>query len=198
MKLIGKYKPFYKENLRLALPVILSQVGQISVQLADTAMVGYYGGDDPTPLAAVSFASSVFFIVFITSMGLTFGLTPLVGEHYAKGNHGYLRRLLSNGFIIFTAIGFIATALLYAARRLFPVMGALMIGDGSDASIGEVIDMALPYFDTLIWSVLPVMIWGTAKQFLEGVGNTRIAMVTIILSNSLNILLNWVFIFGKC
>ncbi|MBQ2018376.1 MAG: MATE family efflux transporter, partial [Alistipes sp.] len=66
MKLIGKYKPFYKENLRLALPVILSQVGQIAVQLADTAMVGYYGGDDPTPLAAVSFASSVFFIVFIT------------------------------------------------------------------------------------------------------------------------------------
>ena len=82
MKIIGKYKPFYKENLRLA----LSQVGQISVQLADTAMVGYYGGDDPTPLAAVSFASSVFFIVFITSMGLTFGLTPLVGEHYARGN----------------------------------------------------------------------------------------------------------------
>ena len=198
MKLIGKYKPFYKENLRLALPVILSQVGQIAVQLADTAMVGYYGGDDPTPLAAVSFASSVFFIVFITSMGLTFGLTPLVGEHYAKGNHGYLRRLLSNGFILFTFIGLVATALLYAARRLFPVMGALMIGDGSDASIGEVIDMALPYFDTLIWSVLPVMIWGTAKQFLEGVGNTRIAMVTIILSNSLNILLNWIFIFGKC
>ena len=198
MKLIGKYKPFYKENLRLALPVILSQVGQISVQLADTAMVGYYGGDDPTPLAAVSFASSVFFIVFITSMGLTFGLTPLVGEHYAKGNHGYLRRLLSNGFILYTFIGLVATALLYAARRLFPVMGALMIGDGSDASIGEVINLALPYFDTLIWSVLPVMIWGTAKQFLEGVGNTRIAMVTIILSNSLNILLNWIFIFGKC
>lgn len=194
---MGKYKPFYKENLRLALPVILSQVGQITVQLADTAMVGYYGGDDPTPLAAVSFASNFFFIIFITSMGLTFGLTPLVGEHYAKGNHGYLRRLLHNGFILYTIIGFIATALLFASRGLFPLMGALMLGDGSDASIGEVVEMALPYFDTLIWSVLPVMIWGTAKQFLEGVGNTRIAMVTIILANSLNILLNWIFIFGK-
>ena len=40
------YVPYYKENLRLAMPVILSQVGQITVQLADTAMVGWYGGDD--------------------------------------------------------------------------------------------------------------------------------------------------------
>ena len=58
------YKTYYKENLKLALPVILSQVGQITVQLADTAMVGHYGSDDPVPLAAVSYATSLFFIVF--------------------------------------------------------------------------------------------------------------------------------------
>ena len=45
--LIKKYKPYYKQNLKLALPVILSQMGQITVQLADTAMVGNYGGNDP-------------------------------------------------------------------------------------------------------------------------------------------------------
>ena len=95
MNFIKKYAPFYKENLHLALPVILSQVGQITVQFADSAMVGRYGGDDPTPLAAVSFASSFFFIIFIASIGLTFGLTPKVGEHFAKENHGYLRRLLA-------------------------------------------------------------------------------------------------------
>ena len=54
MNFLTKYKPFYKENLSLAFPVILSQLGQITVQLADTAMVGHYGGDDPNPLAAVS------------------------------------------------------------------------------------------------------------------------------------------------
>ncbi|MBR5282765.1 MAG: MATE family efflux transporter [Alistipes sp.] len=198
MNFFTKYKPFYKENLRLALPVILSQVGQITVQFADSAMVGRYGGDDPTPLAAVSFASSFFFIVFISSIGLTFGLTPKVGEHFAKENHGYLRRLLSNGVILFSVLGVGATALLYALRGMLPVMGKLMLGDGNDASIGEVVDMALPYYDTLMWSLLPVMIWGTIKQFLEGVGNTRIAMVTIIIANSINILLNWVLIFGKC
>ena len=197
MKLFRKYIPFYKENLHLALPVILSQVGQITVQLADTAMVGQYGGDDPTPLAAVSFASSFFFIIFITAMGLTFGLTPLVGERFAQGKVLHTRKFLLNGMVLFSVIGCIATALLFAAKALFPIMGEIMLGDGDDASIGAVVDLALPYYNTLIWSVLPVMIWGSVKQFLEGIGNTRIAMVTIVSANALNIFLNWVFIFGK-
>lgn len=197
MNFLTKYKPFYKENLSLAFPVILSQLGQITVQLADTAMVGHYGGDDPNPLAAVSYASTLFFIVFIAVMGVTFGLTPLVGEHYAKGNKAHASKLLKNGAVLFTTISIATTLLLIALRPLFGKMGSIMIASGSDASITEVTDMALPYYDMLIWSLLPVMIWGTVKQFLEGIGNTRIAMVTIIISNSLNIFLNWVLIFGK-
>ncbi|MBQ4127175.1 MAG: MATE family efflux transporter [Alistipes sp.] len=190
------YKSFYKENLKLALPVILSQVGQITVQLADTAMVGRYGGDDPVPLAAVSYATSLFFIVFVTVMGLTFGLTPLVGEHFAKGNKSYAKELLRSGFVLFTIIGGLTTILLIAIRPMFRIMGGMMISSGSDASINEVIDMALPYYDIIIWTIFPIMIWGTAKQFLEGIGNTKVAMVTIIISNVINIFLNWVFIFG--
>lgn len=190
------YKSFYKENLKLALPVILSQVGQITVQLADTAMVGRYGGDDPVPLAAVSYATSLFFIVFVTVMGLTFGLTPLVGEHFAKGNKSYVKELLRSGFVLFTIIGGLTTILLIAIRPLFRIMGGMMISSGSDTSINEVIDMALPYYDIIIWTIFPIMIWGTAKQFLEGIGNTKVAMVTIIISNVINIFLNWVFIFG--
>ena len=192
MNFLTKYKPFYKENLRLALPVILSQLGQITVQLADTAMVGHYGGDDPNPLAAVSYASNLFFIVFIAVMGVTFGLTPLVGEHYAKGNKAHAAKLLKNGAVLFTAISVATTLLLIALRPLFGKMGSIMIASGSDASITEVVTMALPYYDIIVWSLLPVMIWGTVKQFLEGIGNTRIAMVTIIIANSLNIFLNWV------
>ena len=193
---LNTYRPFYRRNLKLALPVILSQVGQITVQLADTAMVGNYGADDPTPLAAVAYATSLFFIVFVAAMGLTFGLTPLVGEHYAKGNKAYASELLRSGFVLFAIVGAITTALLFAIRPLFRVMGSVMISSGSDASISEVIDLALPYYDTIIWSIFPIMIWGTIKQFLEGVGNTRIAMSTIIISNAINIFLNWVLIFG--
>lgn len=198
MKLISTYKYYYKENLQLAFPVILSQIGQITVQLADTAMVGHYGGNDPTPLAAVSFATNLFFIIFITSIGLTFGLTPLVGERYAQKRDRHVRELLQNGLLLYPFIGIIATLLLVASRGLFPIMASMMIGDDIDGSIKDVVDMAIPYYNALIWTLMPVMVWGTIKQFLEGIGNTRVAMVTIISANALNILLNWIFIFGKC
>ena len=198
MRFFSTYRNFYKENLQLAFPVILSQIGQITVQMADTAMVGHYGGDDPTPLAAVSFATNLFYIIFITSLGLTFGLTPLVGERFAQKRDRHVRELLQNGLLLYSLIGVMATLVLIASRGAFPIMASLMMGDGGDSSIAGVVDMALPYYDTLIWSMFPVMIWATIKQFLEGVGNTRVAMVTIILANSLNILLNWIFIFGKC
>lgn len=198
MRFFSTYRSFYKENLQLAFPVILSQIGQITVQMADTAMVGNYGGDDPTPLAAVSFATNLFYIIFITSLGLTFGLTPLVGERFAQKRDRHVRELLQNGFLLYSLIGVMATLVLIASRGVFPIMASLMMGDGGDGSISGVVDMALPYYDTLIWSMFPVMIWATIKQFLEGVGNTRVAMVTIIIANSVNILLNWVFIFGKC
>lgn len=198
MRLFSTYRSFYKENLQLAFPVILSQIGQITVQMADTAMVGNYGGDDPTPLAAVSFATNLFYIIFITSLGLTFGLTPLVGERFAQKRDRHVRELLQNGFLLYSLIGVMATLVLIASRGVFPIMASLMMGDGGDGSISGVVDMAIPYYNTLIWSLFPVMIWGTIKQFLEGVGNTRVAMVTIIVANTVNILLNWIFIFGKC
>ena len=191
------YVPYYKENLRLAMPVILSQVGQITVQLADTAMVGWYGGDDPTPLAAVSFGTSIFYIIFISAMGLAFGLTPLVGEHFARGDQRHAAHLLQNGLVLFTLAGIATSALLIAVRPLMRWMGAVMIGSGGDASVSEVIEAALPYYDTLIWGMIPVIIFCTFKQFLEGIGNTRIAMVVIISCNLINIFLNWVLIFGK-
>ena len=73
----SKYKDQYKSNLRLALPVVLTQLGQILTQVADNLMVGRYGGDDPVPLAAVSFGGAVFFILFIAAIGIALGLDGL-------------------------------------------------------------------------------------------------------------------------
>ena len=72
------YKRQYKANLKLALPVVMTQLGQILVQVADNVMVGRYGGDDPTPLAATSFGGSVFFILFIAAIGIVSSSTWLL------------------------------------------------------------------------------------------------------------------------
>ena len=80
----AKYKNHYRETLRLAFPIIISQLGYILVQFADNVMVGQYGGDDPLPLAAVSFGVMTSLILVLAGQGLRLGLTPLIGELSAQ------------------------------------------------------------------------------------------------------------------
>lgn len=182
------YKEQYRANLRLALPVVLSQVGQILVQFADNAMVGRFGGDDPLPLAAVSFGGSVFFILFITGMGLTLGLTPLVGERFAQGDRRGAADYLKNGMILYTALGLLIAAVQLAVVPLMYRMGQPV----------EVVDRAIPYYRLMAFSMPAAMLFFAFKQFLEGVGNTVVSMVIVLGCNLLNVALNWVFIFGHC
>lgn len=182
------YKEQYKQNLRLALPVVLTQLGQILTQFADNLMVGQYGGDDPLPLAAVSFGGAVFFILFITSIGIALGMTPLIGELYAQGNRERSSHLLQNGILFYGALGIAMTAFQYAIIPLMYHLGQPV----------EVVDAAIPYYKMLVWSMPFVMLFFAFKQFLEGVGNTKVEMVVTIIANLANVGFNWIFIYGRC
>ena len=181
------YKEQYKANLRLALPVVLTQLGQILTQVADNLMVGRYGGSDPTPLAAVSFGGAVFFILFIAAIGIALGMTPLVGELYAQSDREKSSGLLQNGILFYGLLGVAMAAVQYA---VIPLMYHL----GQPA---EVVDMAIPYYRMLVWSMPFIMLFFTFKQFLEGVGNTKVEMFVTIAANLANIGFNWVFIYGR-
>lgn len=181
------YKQQYKANLLLALPVVLTQLGQILTQVADNLMVGRYGGDDPTPLAAVSFGGSVFFILFIAAIGVALGMTPLVGELFAQGDRRRSASLLQNGIIFYTLLGLGISVIQFAAAPLLYHLG----------QPADVVDMAIPYYRMLAYSMPFIMLFFAFKQFLEGVGNTKVEMVVTIAVNLLNIGFNWVFIYGR-
>ena len=181
------YKEQYIENLRLALPVVLAQLGQVLVQVADNVMVGRYGGEDPVPLAAVSFGGAVWFLLFIAAIGFSAGITPLVGELYAQGDRVRSARLLQNGVVFYTMVGVTAMAALLAFE---PVM--FMLGQPH-----SVVVESLPYYRLMACGIPFIMLFGAFKQFLEGVGNTRAVMVMLLAANLLNIFLNWVFIYGR-
>ncbi|MDE7123642.1 MAG: MATE family efflux transporter, partial [Alistipes sp.] len=181
------YKPQYKANLKLALPVVLTQLGQILTQMADNLMVGRYGGDDPVPLAAVSFGGSIFFIVFITLVGVSLGLTPLVGELFARGDRRRSAELLHNGIVFYTLLGAGGSLLLWALTPLLYRLG----------QPSEVVEAAIPYYRLLGYSMPFMMLFFAFKQFLEGVGNTRAEMAVTILCNLANIGFNYLFIYGR-
>lgn len=184
----SKYRDQYRQNLLLALPVVLTQLGQILTQIADNLMVGRYGGDDPTPLAAVSFGGSVFFILFITAIGVALGLTPLVGESFARKEDRRMADLLQNGILFYTLLGLAMGAVQLLATPLL-----YHLGQPSD-----VVEMAIPYYRMLVYSMPALMLFFSFKQFLEGVGNTRVEMVVTILANVANIGFNYLLIYGNC
>ena len=191
-----QYTPYYKRLLKLALPVIVAQAGQLTTQFADTAMVGQYGGVDPVPLAAVSLGSSLFLLIYLAALGLAMAITPLVGEHYARGDRRRVGYLFQNGIVYSLAIGVVGTAIALALRPFIAVLGEWMSSPGE--SVEAVAAMALPYYDMLVWSIMPLMIFLAVKQFLEGIGNTKIAMWITLMGNIANVALNYIFIFGKC
>ena len=193
--MFSKFTQYYKRILTLAFPVVLAQAGQLTTQFADTAMVGNYGGEDPVPLAAVSLGGSLFLLIYLAALGLALAITPLVGEQYARGDRREVGRLFENSVIYCTLIGVVATAIAIALRPFISVLGEWMSAPGQNITL--VAEMALPYYDMLIWSVIPLMLFLAVKQFLEGIGNTKTAMWITLGGNALNILLNYIFIFGK-
>jgi len=181
---IRQYIPFYKRNLHLAFPIVLSQIGQVMVSLIDNMMVGHVG---TTELAAASFANSVFMIGMIFGMGITFGMTPLVGNAFGDNDHKTTIVWLKNGLFSHLSAAAVLTLLMFAVYLLLPFMG----------QPPEVLELAQPYFILLNISYLPFILFFSFKQFFEGIGNTKIAMQITLTANVVNILLNYVLIFGK-
>lgn len=196
MSFIDKYKPYYRRICGLALPVVIAQAGQLTTQFADTAMVGNFGGEDPVPLAAVALGSSLFLLIYLAALGFALGITPLVGEHYARNDRRAVGLLFQNSILYCAIIGIVATVAAVALRPFISTLGVWMSKGGEDVS--AVSAMALPYYDLLVWSIIPLMFFLCVKQFLEGIGNTKVAMWTTLAGNGLNILLNYIFIFGHC
>ncbi|MBQ2026614.1 MAG: MATE family efflux transporter [Alistipes sp.] len=188
MALRGKYFTKVGELLRLATPVVLAQLGYIAVQVADSAMVGSYGGESAVPLAGVSFGSTIAWVFSFLCMGLSIGLTPIIGELFVQDEKQRMANYLGTSLLFFPIFGVVCMALQIATEPLLYHLGQPV----------EVVDMAQPYYRLMAYCLPFVMIYGSFKQFLEGVGNTKAAMIVTIITNLINILLNYIFIFGKC
>jgi MATE family multidrug resistance protein len=181
---LTEYFPVYRKNLNLAFPVILAQMGQVTVNLADNMMVGHVG---TAQLAAASFANSLFIVGMLFGMGITFSLTPLVGQAFGSNQSPAIGSWFRNGVLVF----FIASLLISG------LMSPVVLFMRSMGQSREVVSLAIPYYLIQVSSLIPMMLFFSVKQLFEGIGNTRIAMVITVFSNVLNIILNYILIYGK-
>ena len=178
------YKEHIKRTLELSYPVIIGQLGFIMMGVVDSLMVGVLG---PVPLAAASLGNSLTLLIFIVGIGVSFAVTPLVAisvgaKKYSECGIYFRQSLLVNvtfGLILMSVTIICSEFIVYFDQ---PV---------------EVIAIAKSYTKILGLSAIPMMLFQTYKQFIEGLSIMKPAMIITILANIVNALTNWVLIFGN-
>lgn len=182
--LFQKYTKEFRYNIKLSVPVILGMLGHTFVQLADNIMVGQLGTAE---LAAVSLGNSFVFIAMSLGIGFSTAITPLVAEADGAGNRQDAKSSLKHGLVLCTGLGLSLFGLILLAKPIMHLMKQPV----------EVVALAMPYLDLVAFSLVPLIIFQAFKQFSEGLSQTKYPMYATIVANIVNIVLNYLLIFGN-
>lgn len=177
-------KEHIKNTVQLSYPVIIGQAGLIMMGVVDNLLVGGLGASN---LAAASIANSLFILIFILGIGICTAVTPLVAISVGARKEQDCGTIFINGHIVNFVVSFILMLVTYLASDFFSVLNQPV----------EVVKLATPYTKILSLSMIPVLIFQTNKQFIEGLSVMRPGMVISITANIINGMVGWILIYGK-
>ena len=169
--------------LALAAPVVLAELGWVTMGIVDTLMVGRLGAH---AIGAVGLASMMFFAVAVFAMGVLLGLDPLVAQAFGAGRLDECHRWLVAGVWLGIFVAVPTVALIY----------------GMHASIGlwglpaDVEALVRPYLAILVWSLPPLLLYVAFRRYLQAMHLVRPVMIALLAANVVNAAGNWVLIFG--
>ncbi len=170
--------------MRLAVPVVIGQVGHIMMGVIDNAMVGRLG---PVPLAGAAIGNGLFFTVMVVGIGMSYALSPLTAMAAGKQNTEEISTIFKQAFYINCI-----TALLLMSVTYFGAYLIIYLDQPADVR-----DLAIPYMQTLAFSAVPLMLFQHNRQFIEGLSIMKPAMYITLLANGVNAFANWVLIYGN-
>lgn len=181
---LSSYTREFKYNWQLAAPVMLGMLGHTFVSFVDNIMVGQLGTAE---LAAVSLGNSFMFIAMSLGIGFSTAITPLVAEADAENDFSKGKSSFKHGLFLCTVLGILLFLTVYFAKPLMYLM----------KQPAEVVELAIPYLDLVAFSLIPLVSFQAFKQFSDGLSMTRYPMYATLVANIVNVILNYVLIFGK-
>lgn len=177
------YKRHYKELIYLGVPIMVGQLGTIILGFADTMMIGHHSAAE---LSAAGFVNTLFNLAIIFGLGFSYGLTPIVGALYGRGEEEEAGGKLKNSLL----------ANLLIAVFLCIVMGILYLNLNKLGQPEELLPFIKPYY-LILWASLPlIMLFNAFKQFADGITDTQTPMWILLGGNVLNIVGNYLLIYG--
>jgi len=184
MMQLKDYTKEFKYNWQLAAPVMLGMLGHTFVSFIDNIMVGQLGTAE---LAAVSLGNSFMFVAMSIGIGFSTAITPLTAEADAENDFKKGKSAFKHGLFLCIVLGVSLFLLVFFAKPFMYLMKQPV----------EVVELAIPYLDLVAFSLIPLVIFQAFKQFSDGLSMTRYPMYATILANVVNVILNYLLIFGK-
>lgn len=173
-----------RKTLKLAFPIILGEVAQMSLGIIDSAMVGAVSYKQ---LASAALVSSVVVIPYVFGIGITISVSQMVSMAHGRNDKKMVSHYLYNGFWL-CAI----SAIIIALGLEFGKNILLHLNQDPDVA-----RMAIPYLQIMGWSVIPMLLFLALKQFTDGLEFTKTAMLLSLVALPLNVFLNWIMIYGN-
>jgi MATE family multidrug resistance protein len=178
------FKQHLKATSILSIPIIISQVGHIITSMSDNIFLGFIGIEEQ---AAGILSGNVFTLLLVFSIGMSQGLTPLVAGAHVNNQLNEKASLLKNSLLL----NFIISVVLFGLASVFAANLSLL-NQPEDVAI-----LARPFVEVISFSLVPIAIFFSLKQYAEGLTNTRASMYISIIGNIINIILNYCLIYGK-
>ncbi|MBE0572262.1 MAG: MATE family efflux transporter [Ignavibacteriaceae bacterium] len=171
-------------TFRLAYPVIIGQLGIIMMGVVDSLMVGKLGA---APLAAASLGNGMAFIIMIVGIGVSYAVTPLVAISVGAGKMEDCGVYFRQSLLVNSVFSIIIAIIIYFTADLIQYLD-----QPEDVQI-----QATWYMKILGLSAVPLLLFQSYKQFIEGLSVMRPAMIITLIANLVNVFANWVLIFGN-
>lgn len=169
--------------LTLAIPVVLSELGWMTMTIVDLIMVGRLG---PDAIGAVGLGNAIYYAPSLFGIGLLLGLDTLVSQSWGAHRFDDCHRSLAQGMYIAMAFTPLLMLSMLAAQRIFT-------GHGVDPAVAH---LTRSYVLILNWGTFPLLVYGGFRRYLQGVGRVRPVTFALISANLVNLAGNWIFIYG--
>jgi MATE family multidrug resistance protein len=169
--------------VRLAVPVVVVQVGLMTMGVVDTIMVGHLSAD---ALAAVALGNVYFYALAVFAMGTLMVLDPLVAQAVGAGDRPAIARGVQRGALLAALLSLPTTILLTTAA---PVLTFLRQPE-------EIIPLAAGYASRIAPGTFPFLLFIVFRQSLQALGRTGPIVGAIVGANLANVALNWALIYG--
>ena len=184
-------RAFYKRILAVAIPIIIQNGITNFVGMLDNIMVGQVG---TIPMSGVSIVNNLIFVFNLCIFGATSGAGIFTAQFHGSGDNEGIRHTFRFKFLISTAITLLGCLIFIFGDEF--LIGLYLTGDGDAATAAQILAEGVKYLQVMLWGFLPFALTQAYAGTLKETGNTFLPMVAGIAATLVNLVCNYILIFG--